>query len=47
MEFVGLLLIIGGCALLGDVPFLKFLPALVLIVFGTVFTVLVRLNVPN
>ena len=47
MEFLGVLMIMGGCALLGDVPFLKFLPALILIVFGTVFTVLVRLNVPN
>ena len=47
MEFLGLLMIMGGCAILGDIPFLRFLSALMLIVYGTVFTVLVRLNVPN
>ena len=38
--FIGLLMVMTGSALLHDVPFFRFLSALMLIVVGTIFGVL-------
>lgn len=40
MWAIGLLMFLAAGALLHDVPFLRFIPAMILIVVGTIFSIL-------